>query len=179
MCKSIILDWTFVQTIKNSLHFIFFHNFYLVPMENESIGEEIFKWNIKSHQNMHKVPQSWDVKIHFYEAFNFTCLFFSHILVWQSQSVSVLEEFVHVWERHIFLRQSLVGSIFLRHHIYPSYPRGVWAVNHIGGGLNQLVCCSCYIMRVLWTAEYKWWDIHKCRVAHYQKIHYVQAWTQV
>ena len=26
---------------------------------------------------------------------------------------------------------------------------------------------------------YKWWDIHKCRVAHYQKIHYTQAWTQV
>ena len=37
------LDWTSVKTIKNSLHFIFFfffNNFYLVPMENESIGEE-------------------------------------------------------------------------------------------------------------------------------------------
>ena len=25
----------------------------------------------------------------------------------------------------------------------------------------------------------KWWEIHECRVAHCQKIHYVQAWTQV
>ena len=31
----------------------------------------------------------------------------------------------------------------------------------------------------LWTTKYKWWGIHKCRVAHCQKIHYVQAWTQV
>ena len=64
-------------------------------------------------------------------------------------SVPVCVWRVHVWERHIFLRQSLVGSIFLRHHIYPSYPEECGAVNHIGGGLNQLVCCSCYIMRVV------------------------------
>ena len=40
----IIWDWTSVKTIKNSLHFIFFkillNNFYLVLMENESIGVE-------------------------------------------------------------------------------------------------------------------------------------------
>ena len=58
----IILDWTSVETIKNSLHlFFFFNNFYLVPMENESLVRHIFKWNVKSHQNVHRVPQSWDV----------------------------------------------------------------------------------------------------------------------
>ena len=31
-----------------------------------------------------------------------------------------------------------MGSIFLRHHIYPSFPDECGAVNHIGGGLNQL-----------------------------------------
>ena len=40
----IILDWTSVKTIKNSLHLTFFlilsNNFYLVLMENESIGVE-------------------------------------------------------------------------------------------------------------------------------------------
>ena len=30
-------------------------------MENESLVRNIFKWNVKSHQNVHKVPQSWDV----------------------------------------------------------------------------------------------------------------------
>ena len=30
-------------------------------MKNESLARNKFKWNVKSHQNLHKVPQNWDV----------------------------------------------------------------------------------------------------------------------
>ena len=30
-------------------------------MKNESLARNKFKWNVKSHQNVHKVPQNWDV----------------------------------------------------------------------------------------------------------------------
>ena len=46
--------------------------------------------------------------------------------------------------------------------------------------LTWLTCWRDFVKtELLWTAKYKWWDIHKCRVALCQKIHYVQAWTQM
>ena len=54
--------WTKKKLIALHFFFIFFFNiFYLVQMKNKSLARNKFKWNVKSHQNVHKVPQNWDV----------------------------------------------------------------------------------------------------------------------
>ena len=58
---------------------------------------------------------------------------FSHIFEWQSQFWSVLAEW-GLGKTHFLETQSLVGSIFLRHHISQ---RSVSCLNHIGSGLTH------------------------------------------